>query len=338
MINFAIIGCGRIAKRHAELCQQTGRLVAVCDIDKGKALELAATYRAKVYTDLNDLLQKENELHVVVICTPNGLHSEHTIKSIEAGFHVLCEKPMAIHTDDCREMIRVADLCKKILFIVKQNRFNPPIVAVKKVLEENKLGRIYIVQLNCYWNRTNDYYRDTWRGTANMDGGLLYTQFSHFIDQLYWMFGDVKKVNAFTANFAHRDIIEFEDAGIASMVLESGALASLHFTINSYKKNMEGSLTIIGEKGAVKIGGPYLNKLEYEEIENYRIGKLSPDKGPNDYGQYQGSMSNHDKVYSHLYQVLQNGQINDLHGYYGLKTVEIIEKIYRSANRTEHEN
>jgi len=330
-IKFAIIGCGRIAQRHAEHINNKGLLVAVCDVVKEKADELGKKYNAKVYYSLEDLLRSEKEIDVVSICSPNGLHAEHAIKSLQAGIHVLCEKPMAISVYDCGEMIKAAEKTNKRLFAIKQNRFNPPVEAVKKALDEGRLGKVYSVQLSCFWNRNPDYYQNSWKGTLKLDGGTLYTQFSHFVDLLYWMVGDVKNVNALMANYSHKGIIEFEDTGVVILEFYNGAIGTINYTVNSFQKNMEGSLTIFGEKGTVKIGGQYLNELEYQNIEGYRIENLPEGNKANNYGNYQGSMSNHDKVYDNLIEVLRNGASISTNSFEGLKTVEIIEKIYKAA-------
>ena len=330
-MKFAIIGCGRIAQRHAEHISNKGELRAVCDIVPGKADEIARQYKAKAYYCLDDLLNSEKDLDVVSICSPNGLHAEHAIKSLHAGVNVLCEKPMAISVFQCGEMIKAAEKTNRRLFAIKQNRFNPPVEAVKKVLDEGRLGRIYSIQLSCFWNRNPDYYQNSWKGTMKLDGGTLYTQFSHFIDLLYWMVGDVKNVKAMMGNYAHKGIIEFEDTGVVILEFYNGAIGTINYTVNSYQKNMEGSLTLFAEKGTVKIGGQYLNELEYQNIEGYRIENLPEGNKANNYGNYQGSMSNHDKVYDNLIEVLQNGASISTNSFEGLKTVEIIEKIYQSA-------
>ncbi|MEO7220700.1 MAG: Gfo/Idh/MocA family oxidoreductase, partial [Gemmatimonadaceae bacterium] len=200
-LTFAIVGCGRIAARHAEHIANVGRLVGTCDVVLDRAELLGAKYDARPYGSIDEMLRGEKELDVVSVCTPNGLHAEHTVAALEAGKHVLCEKPMAISVADCGAMIQAAERANRRLFIVKQNRFNPPVAAVKELLDHQKLGRIYSVHLNCFWNRNADYYQDTWKGTASLDGGSLYTQFSHFIDLLYWMVGDVKTAFAIVDNF-----------------------------------------------------------------------------------------------------------------------------------------
>ena len=335
-VNFAIVGCGRIAQRHAEHISNLGRLAAVCDVIPTRAIELAKTYGCSHYERCEDLLERHPEVDVVSICTPNALHAHHTILALKAGKHVLCEKPMATNSADCDLMIAAAQKSSKNLFIVKQNRYNPPVAALKEVISEGRLGRIVNVQLNCFWNRNNDYYLSSdWKGRLLMDGGTLYTQFSHFIDLIYWLAGDIKRVYPITGNLLHKSIIEFEDTGVVAMEFENGALGTINYTVNSYKKNMEGSVTVFGEKGTVKVGGQYLNTLEYQAIEGYEISGLAECRPANEYGFYQGSMSNHDKVYQNVIDVLNGrGQIAAT-AEEGKKTVEIIERIYKAARRED---
>lgn len=333
-IRFAIVGCGRIAERHAEQISRIGILNAVCDIVESRANQFGEKYGAAVYTDYDTMLLNEKDLDVISVCTPNGLHAEHSIKAFRSGMHVLCEKPMAISVIDCGEMIREAEKANKRLFVVKQNRYNPPVQAIKKALDENRLGKILSIQLNCFWNRNTEYYTNSdWKGTVSLDGGTLFTQFSHFIDLLYWMFGDVKRVDAITKNLNHKDIIEFEDTGVVILEFYNGIIGTINYTVNSFDRNMEGSLTIFGENGTVKIGGQYLNELEYQNIRNFSISNLPEGNPPNNYGRYMGSMSNHNKVYDNVIDVLINGGIINTNGFEGLKTVEIIDKIYSSAKK-----
>ncbi|OYY99417.1 MAG: oxidoreductase [Sphingobacteriia bacterium 28-36-52] len=333
MVKFAIVGCGRIAQRHAEHINKFGKLVSVCDINNKKADELALKYDAKPYYDLSQMLQNEHEVDVISICSPNGLHADHSILALNAGFHVLCEKPLAIKIEDCGRMISAAENSNKRLFAIKQNRYNPPVAAVKNAIDEGRLGKIYSIQLSCFWNRNNDYYNDSWKGTQDMDGGTLFTQFSHFIDLLYWMIGDVKQVKAFTNNYAHKEVIDFEDTGVVIVEFLNGAIGTINYTVNSFEKNMEGSLTIFAEKGTVKIGGQYLNELEYQNIQNFIISNLPDGNKPNNYGNYVGSMSNHDKIYQNVIDVLENDAKITTNSFEGLKTVEIIEKIYKEAKK-----
>lgn len=332
-IKFAIIGCGRIAQRHAEHINNNGRLIAVCDIIQEKADTLATKYSAASYTNISDLLNNEKKIDVVSVCSPNGLHAAHTIPSLKAGFHVVCEKPMAISVYDCREMIKEAEKADRHLFVVKQNRFNPPVAAVKDAIDKGILGKIYSIQLSCFWNRNPGYYQNSWKGTQDLDGGTLFTQFSHFIDILYWLIGDIKKALSLTANFAHKNMIDFEDTGVAAVEFYNGAIGTINYTVNSYHKNMEGSLTIFAEKGTVKIGGQYLNELEYQNVEGFEFKDLPQGNKANNYGNYTGSMSNHDKVYKNLVDVLLHSGSIAVNSLEGLKTVEIIEKIYQSAKQ-----
>ena len=332
-IQFAIVGCGRIAQRHAEHINALAQLVAVCDTKRHRAAALGTKYGCAAYESIDDLLAKETSVQVVSICTPNGLHAEHSIKALRAGKHVLCEKPMALRAADCRRMIEEEERSGKKLFVVKQNRFNPPIAALKKAVDEGRLGKILNVQLNCFWNRTDDYYKESdWKGSLDLDGGTLFTQFSHFIDLLIWMVGDIGDVSVLTNNFLHQATIDFEDTGVIAFEFTNGALGTINYTVNSYKKNMEGSITLFGEKGTVKIGGQYLNALEYQCIEGYEITNVAHSAPANDYGFYQGSMSNHDKVYQNVIGVLTSNHAVATSGLEGLKTVEVIERVYAQAN------
>jgi len=330
-INFAIVGCGRIAQRHAEHISKRGKLVAVCDIVQEKAVQLAADYGTKAYTNFADMLANEKDIDVIAVCSPNGLHAQHSIDGLKAGFHVLCEKPMGLTVKECGEMIQTAERANKRLFAIKQNRYNPPVAAVKDLIDTGKLGNVLSVQLSCFWNRNTDYYANSWKGTKDLDGGTLFTQFSHFIDLLYWLIGDVEDVAAYMGNFAHQGIIEFEDTGVVILKFTNGAIGTVNYTVNSYDKNMEGSLTIFGDKGTIKIGGQYLNELEYQQIQDYRIENLPEGNKANNYGNYTGSMSNHDKVYDNLIEVLTHNAPITTSSYEGMKTVEIIEKIYKAA-------
>ncbi len=331
MIKFAIVGCGRIAQRHAEHISKRGQLVAVCDVVEDNAQKLANTYGAKAYTSYEDMLAHEPSIDVIAICSPNGLHAQHAIEGLKAGFHVLCEKPMGLSVKECGEMIQAAERANKRLFAIKQNRYNPPVAAVKDIIDAGKLGKVTSIQLSCFWNRNTDYYANSWKGTKDIDGGTLFTQFSHFIDLLYWLIGDVEEVAAYMGNFAHEGIIEFEDTGVVILKFTNGAIGTVNYTVNSFDKNMEGSLTIFGEKGTLKIGGQYLNELEYQQIQDYRIENLPEGNKANNYGNYTGSMSNHDKVYDNLIDVLTQNAPITTSSYEGMKTVEIIERIYRAA-------
>ncbi len=328
---FAIIGCGQIAWRHAAQASRLGHLVAVCDIAENKADELAREFSAKPYYSIDELLEKEKQVEIVAVCTPNGLHAAHCIQSMKAGKDVLCEKPMAISSAEATGMIDAARTFQRKLYVVKQNRFNPPIVVLKSLLDNKELGEIFSFQINCFWNRPVAYYQSDWRGTLEMDGGILFTQFSHFIDLLYWCLGDVERTQGWRKNYLHKNVIQFEDTGVAVLELKSGAIGTIHYTINSHQKNMEGSFLVFGEKGTLRVGGQYLNELDYFSAE----GKISPpllkSNPSNEYGFYQGSMSNHHLVYETLIQAIDDPSLPFITTDEMTKTIEIIEKIYKGS-------
>jgi len=330
MYRFALVGCGNISGRHAENIIRVGSLSAVCDVVPQKADDLAAKYNGKAYYSIDELLKNEKNTDVIVVCTPNGLHAEHTIKSLNEDKHVLCEKPMCLSTKEGCEMVHVAEARKKKIFVVKQNRYNEPVQHTKKLLEENKLGKIFSFQINCFWNRPQRYYLNTWRGTKDLDGGILYTQFSHFIDLLHWLLGDVDEVKGYKHSYGNRSHFEIEDTGVVILRMRSGAIGSLNYTINTPSKNLEGSFSIFGEKGSVKIGGQYLNTLEWFDVEGHSKPVISVSPSANDYGFYQGSMSNHHKVYDDLILSLDgNGSLLEARD--AMATIEIIEKIYAAT-------
>ncbi len=330
---FVIIGCGKIAHRHAEQIARVGILVAVCDIVHDRADMLGLPYNAKPFYSIDVLLSSSPSFDMAVICTPNGLHAAQSIECLRAGVHVICEKPMALTAGDCTKMIEASEEAGKKLFIVKQNRFNPPVTALKEKLDQRALGEIFSMQLNCFWNRSEAYYKDAWRGTMELDGGTLFTQFSHFIDLMYWMLGDVKEVKSFMGNYNHKKIIDFEDTGVAIVEFENGAIGTINYTVNSFEKNMEGSLTLFGEKGTVKIGGQYLNEVIYTS--GIHLDVAASVSKANDYGTYTGSMSNHDKVYDNVMGVLKNNATVVTNAKEAMKTVEIIERIYEGKFKIE---
>lgn len=330
MLKIAVLGLGRIGQRHIEKIIDNHELTLVggYDIEASVNRQVSSKYGFPIAKTFEDMLDSDADL--VSVCTPNGLHAEHAITCLKNGFHVLVEKPMALSSKDCGNMIKTAENANKRLFVVKQNRFNPPVVKVKELLEEGKLGRITSFQLNCFWNRNQEYYNNSWKGTRDLDGGTLYTQFSHFVDLVYYLLGDVKSVEAKGVNSQHQGIIEFEDTGIVLLVMENGALGTINYNVNSYDSNMEGSLTLFGTDGTVKIGGQYLNELEYQKIKGLDQIKISAGNKPNDYGSYKGSMSNHDFVYQNVANVLLRNGVIKTNSFDGLKTVEIIEKIYEN--------
>ncbi|MCD6063956.1 MAG: Gfo/Idh/MocA family oxidoreductase [Flavipsychrobacter sp.] len=331
-IRFAIVGLGNIGRRHAEHIRQNPatELVAVCDIDEQKK-----SYAEEIpfYTGLKEMLQAV-QADVLCVCTPNYLHETHTIEGLEARLHTVVEKPMAISVAECERMIATAEKTGKTIFAVKQNRYNPPVQAVKKLITENQLGEIYMLQVNCFWNRGDAYYAESdWRGTKNKDGGCLFTQFSHFVDILYYLNGKVEKVEGWIHNFAHQHNTEVEDTGSFVLRGENGTIINFNFTTCSYESNMEGSITIFAEKGTVKIGGQYLNTIEYQKLETARLPEINISAKANNYGLYQGSMSNHDKVIQNVVDVLHHGQAVMTSAAEGCEVVRMIEQMYGGATK-----
>ncbi|MFA6151926.1 MAG: Gfo/Idh/MocA family oxidoreductase [Chitinophagaceae bacterium] len=328
-IKFAIIGLGNIGKRHAEhiLHHPNAELVAVCDIDSAKA----ANYSVPFFKSTEELLQN-SDADVLCVCTPNYLHEPHTIAALNAGLNVVVEKPMALSTKECDNMIAAANKTGKTIFAVKQNRYNPPVVAVKKLVEEGRLGKIFMVQVNCFWNRGDAYYSESdWRGKKAKDGGCLFTQFSHFVDILYYLNGSIDKAAGSIANFAHHHNTEFEDTGSFVLNASNGSIVNFNFTTCSYQKNMEGAISIFAENGSLKIGGQYLNTIEYQQIKGEAIPAINITAKNNDYGLYQGSMSNHDKLIDNVVEVLLHGDKIMTTAEEGKEVVRMIELMYQSV-------
>ena len=331
-IRFCVVGCGNIGTRHLEVVtgEPRARLVGLCDIDDKVRARMSDKFGVPGYKDYGDLLAR-TECDIVSICTPHGLHAPMAIQAAQAHRHTLVEKPMALKTADAAAMIEAARANNVKLMVVKQNRFNRPIAYAKKALDDGRLGKVFLVNCNVLWNRNEAYYKNSvWRGRKDMEGGPLYTQASHFLDLLIWWFGDIVGVSAWTATKNHA--IEIEDCGMANVVFAIGTMGSLNWTTCVYNKNYEGSITIIGERGTIKIGGLYLNKIEFWDVQSYPEPEAteSVDR-PNNYGEYQGSAANHDKVVESVVAKLLNERANVVEGDEGLRTIAAIEKIYASA-------
>ena len=333
-LRLLLIGCGTIGERHAKLAASLGLLEAVCDIVPERTQTFSKLFQCYGYTSLDEMLKHHSTADALIVCTPNGLHALHSISAFKKGLHVLCEKPMAITEGDAKRMIAAATKAKRHFMVVKQNRYNPPVAAVKQLLDKNKLGKVYSVQINCFWNRGANYYKQSnWRGTKKLDGGVLFTQFSHFMDLLYWYFGPLAKVNGTTSNLAHEQICEVEDTGVFQFKTVSGVYGTLNYTTNAAVENYEGSLTIIAEKATIKIGGPYLNTIEYQKPE--LIKKLSAGNRANRYKGYQGSMNNHAQVYKDFEAVLKGKKSIYTSGAEAIHSVKMIQQCYHAAAKNK---
>ncbi|MFY8003753.1 MAG: Gfo/Idh/MocA family protein [Chitinophagaceae bacterium] len=334
-IKFAIIGCGKIAQRHAAIIHQLGKLEAVADIIPQKAEALAQQYQAKAFYSFAHLLEALTDDTVLVICTPNGYHATQAEQALKKGMHVICEKPLCINSQEGLSLIALAEKQQRLLIVVKQNRFNPPVQWVKQLLDQQQLGTVFAVQINGFWNRTADYYKDDWHGTHQLDGGTLFTQFSHFLDVVCWFLGKPDVLSAVTGNFTHNQLIEFEDTGMVQLQFPNGALGSLQYTVSAYEQNMEGSITLFGTMGTVKIGGAYLNNISYAAIEGLAIPPLPEGNEANAYpGGVQGSMNNHRLVYENAIAVLRGEAKPVTTAKEALETVQLIEAIYEAAARS----
>lgn len=331
-IRFAVVGCGHIGKRHAEMItrDEKAELVALCDIRPKEELGVEA-YPVPFAKNLEELLKIASDVDVINICVPNGLHAEMAIKAIEAGHHVVIEKPMALTLVDAERVIYTSLRYRKQVFCVMQNRYSPPSVWIKEMVDSGKLGQIYMVQLNCYWNRDDRYYKPGgWHGDARLDGGTLFTQFSHFIDIMYWLFGDICDIQARFADFNHKGLTDFEDSGFVNFRFVNGGMGALSYSTAVWNKNMESSMLIVAENGSVKIGGQYMNEVEYCHVKDYEMPILAPTNPGNDYGPYKGSAQNHNFVIRNVVNVLSGmpGEMITTNVLEGMKVVDIIQRIY----------
>jgi predicted dehydrogenase len=330
-IKFAVVGCGHIGKRHAEMISRNpdAELVALIDV-KQKDLLNIDSFNVPLFNTLTDFLNSGIEVDVINIATPNGFHAAQALECLDAKKHVVIEKPMALNKQDAEKVIFKALHVHKHVFAVMQNRYSPPSVWIKDLIETGRLGKIFMVQLNCYWNRDDRYYKaESWHGKKDLDGGTLFTQFSHFIDIMYWLFGDVENIQAKFNDFNHANLTDFEDSGFVSFDFVNGGMGSLNYSTSVWNQNLESSMTIIGEYGSVKIGGQYMDKVEYCHIKDYTLPELAPTNPGNDYGAYKGSAQNHNYVIENVINVLNGDHTITTNAMEGMKVVDIIERIYK---------
>jgi len=329
-IRFAVVGAGHIGKRHAEMILQNPEteLVAICDVRPKEELGIEK-YDVAYFNNIRSLLCDGLDFDVLSVATPNGLHAAHALEGLEAKKNIVVEKPMALTKSACEKIIYKALQVQKLVFCVMQNRYSPPSLWLKELVDSGKLGEIYMVQINCYWNRDDRYYKKGgWKGTMDMDGGSLFTQFSHFVDIMYWIFGDIKNIHASFKDFKHKHSTDFEDSAVVQFEFENGGLGCLNYSTAVWDKNLESSITVIGENGSVKIGGQYMNEVEYCHVKDYVMPKLAPANPANDYGPYKGSAANHVYIFENVVDVLKNRTSITTNALEGLKVVDIIERIY----------
>jgi len=329
-IRFAVVGFGHIGRRHATIISQLSEaeLVAVIEPNADQLRSELLPEGVPTFETIDQLFSSSLQTDVLCICTPNGYHTPYALKAIRNGSHALIEKPMGLHADSCKEVINEADRFGKRVFVVKQNRFSPPVKWMKQVVENGTLGDILQVQINCYWNRDDRYYHgDTWKGSEDLDGGVLFTQFSHFIDIMHWIFGDVTNIRSRIYNHTHRANTQFADSGNAIFDFVKGGAGCIQFTTSTWDKNFESSITVLGSKGTIRVGGQYMNEVEYAHIENYQMPQLPKTNPPNDYGPFTGSAANHHYVIENVIQTLRAGS-SDTNAMEAMTVVDIIERIY----------
>ncbi|MCC6317737.1 MAG: Gfo/Idh/MocA family oxidoreductase [Gemmatimonadaceae bacterium] len=330
----AVVGCGRISRNHFDAIARIPdlELVAVCDTVEARAEEAGRAQRVPWFASMSKMLEAV-PADVVAICTPSGLHPSHGIVAAKAGKHVICEKPMAISLTTADELVQACDDAGVHLFVVKQNRLNPPIQMLKRALDKGRFGRLYMVNTTVRWTRPQEYYDQApWRGTWEFDGGAFMNQASHYVDLVQWLMGPVESVMAKTATLARR--IEAEDSGIAVLKFRSGALGVIEVTMLTYPRNLEGSITLLGEHGTVKIGGTAVNKVETWQFADYddddKLVESASYVPPNVYGH------GHEGYYRNVIAVLRGQAQPETDGRAGRKSLELILGIYESA-RTGHE-
>jgi len=328
-IRVALLGCGRISKNHFEaLTKLTGlQLVAVCDIVAERAQLAGTQYDVPWFTSYEQMLA-DVPSDAIIVATPSGLHPQHGILAAKSGRHVISEKPMAISLAAADALVHACDEHRVHLFVVKQNRLNPPIVLLKRAIDRGRFGRIYMVNCTVRWTRPQDYYDQApWRGTWEFDGGAFMNQASHYVDLVQWLIGPVESVMAKTATLARR--IEAEDSGAAVLKFRSGAIGVIEVTMLTFPKNLEGSITILGEKGSVTIGGTAVNKVEQWTFADYddddKLVEQANTNPPNVYG------FGHEGYYRNVESVLRGDACPDTDGRAGRKSLELILGIYESA-------
>jgi len=331
-IKFAVVGFGHIGKRHATIIHDFpgAVLVAIVDTDSKQKEHTLYPKGIPFFDTIQDFFNANIPVDVVCVCTPNGLHVEHALLALEYKCHVVIEKPMGLSRASCERVVEKSLQVARHVFVVKQNRYSPPSKWLKQIVSDGTIGEVLMVQVNCYWNRDNRYYKKgSWKGTLALDGGTLFTQFSHFIDIMFWVFGDVKNIHASLKDFNHQDSTEFEDSGIVNFEFVNGGLGCINFSTSVWDTNMESSIAVVGTKGSVKVGGQYMNEIEYCHIQDYVMPELPETNPPNDYGPFKGSAANHHYVFENVINTLKGNDTITANALEGMKVVDIIERIYQ---------
>ncbi|MBC7381813.1 MAG: Gfo/Idh/MocA family oxidoreductase [Bacteroidia bacterium] len=360
-IKFVIIGFGHIGKRHATIANEYpgASVVAVVDINAEVVNHALFPVGAKFFKSIDQFLDTPVFADVVTLAIPNGYHCAYALKVLDAGYHVVIEKPMGLVKSECEQVIIKSQQVNKQVFVVKQNRYSPPVKWMKEIVSIGKTGPVFMVQINCFWNRDAHYYKPeeikkqegnilgetvkntlqtNWKGSLKYDGGTLFTQFSHFIDIMYWVFGDIKNIKATFADFNHSNNTEFEDSGVVNFEFLNGGLGCINFSTSVWDTNMESSITVLGANGSFRIGGQYMNEVTYCHIKNYQMPELAETNPPNDYGPFKGSAANHHYVIENVVNTLKGTDTATANAAEGLKVVDIIERIYEQRDLVNLKN
>lgn len=331
-IRFAVLGCGRISSKHgwsiSQLQSHGARIVAACDVVESRVQRFTSEYGGRAYRDYQEMLKQE-DIDVVAVCLPSGLHSTIGQEVAKAGKHVLMEKPISLRLEDADALIRTCEQCNVQLCVVLQNRFNPPMQQLHKIINEDRLGKLLLTNVTVRWFRPQSYYDDGWHGTWEMDGGAMMNQCIHHIDAMRWLLGEVDSLTAYTGTLAHN--IEVEDTGIAIIKFKNGAMGVIEGSTITYPENLEGSIAIFGTRGSVKVGGTALNrrviwKVEGEIEEEKTILSSETIDPPTVYG------FSHRDQYLEFMTAIREGRSSVTNGYEARKSLEIVRAIYDSAH------
>lgn len=318
-VKFALIGCGYIGQRYIQILTQHPNCELTALVDPNKAV-LSKDQPLPFFTSIEQLFQSGIKNDAVIIATPNGTHASLALKSLQQGKHVLIEKPMALSKKDAEAIVQVSNEVNKKIMVVLQNRFSPVSVWLKKTVESGILGTIFFVDVHCFWNRDERYYKKgSWHGTKDLDGGTLFTQFSHFVDMLYWLFGDIQNISSRFTNFNHQQLTGFEDTGSIHFEWQQGGMGCFNFSTAVWDQSLESSMTIIAQNGSIKISGQYVDKIERCHIKDYNLPQLNCAGHTGD---------NHFKVMDAFIEAIQGDGPTNVEE--ALHSVDIIERMYAS--------
>ncbi len=334
MVRFVVIGCGFIGERYVNLIQQNteAQLVALCD-ENSLVRNRYESLSCPVFASIDQLLEANLPFDVAVVCTPNGLHANHALAVLESKHHVVVEKPFTLTTEDALRVIQKSEEVNRHVFCVMQNRFSPVSQWLHDVVSNNLLGNIYMVDVNCYWNRDERYYtKQSWHGTSSLDGGTMFTQFSHYIDMMCWLFGDVTNVQSRFFNFSHQNMIDFEDSGIVNFEFVKGGIGTFSYSTAVWNSTLESSLLVVGECGTVKISGQYMDEIACCSIKNYNLPENMRQYCVEVEKQNQSKFYNHKCLIQNVIDAVLNRTKPVVSPSEAVSVVAVIEKMYKNKS------